>query len=321
VTSACVAGFLLVPASPARADPAGPTDYRSEVVAVVPEVPGVRAEAIGGDAFIVLEVEAGVTVEVIGYRGEPYLRFLPDGTVERNARSPSTYLNEDRYAEVDVPPGVAPEAEPLWEPVAADGSYAWHDHRTHWMNEARPPGRNPGDQILEGVVPLIVDGTEVDVTVISVWEPPPSALPVVLGAAAGMLAAFWSFRSRGLILPAAGLSGIALGLGAAAFASVPAETAPSSLMWVVPAVGLVVVSGAAARGSAPVTSAAALLVAAELLVWAVLRWDWLWRAIIPTNLPFWADRAGTALVMTGAVGLGAAAGWRTLRPDAARPER
>jgi hypothetical protein len=316
VVSAWAAALLLAPASPALADPAGPTDYRSEVIAVDPAVPGLHAEAIGGDSFLVLTVDPGLTVEVVGYRGEPYLRFLPDGTVERNERSPSAYLNEDRYAEVEIPEGATPDAEPSWVVVATDGSYAWHDHRTHWMNEARPPGRSQGDQILEGVVPLIVNGEEVDVTVISVWEPAPSPLRVALGGIAGIAAVAVAVRFRRLGPAALGLAAAALVIGLWAFGSVPAETRPSPLMWAVPAAGLVVavVAVVAARRPGSLASTAVLLAAAELAVWAMLRWEWLWRAVIPTSLPFWVDRLGTAAVLTGGLGLAAAAARRMSRP-------
>jgi hypothetical protein len=315
--TAGVAALLVVPASPALADAAGPTDYQTRLVSIDPQVAGVRITVIGGDSFVGLAVDPGLTVEVIGYRGEPFLRFSPDGMVERNERSPSTYLSEDRYADVDLPPEADPDAEPIWEVVATDGSYAWHDHRTHWMNEARPPGREPGDLILEGVVPLVVDGTEVDVTMDSVWEPRPSVFPVVLGGVAGAVLAAAGIRTRRFVLPAVGLAAIALALGLGAFGSVPAETGPSPIMWVVPGLGLalLVVAGSAARRSPSLAATLVVVVAAELVVWGVVRWDWLWAAVIPTSLPFWLDRLGTAAVLAGSLGVGAAAVWGTLRPD------
>ena len=81
--------WLVLGAAPATADPAGPTDYQTEVTSIDPPADGFRVEAIGGDAFILLTAEPGVTVEVLGYRGEPYLRFHPDGRVEENRRSPT----------------------------------------------------------------------------------------------------------------------------------------------------------------------------------------------------------------------------------------
>lgn len=150
-------------ASPmALADPPGPTDFGSEVVEIEPALGGFEIEIVGGDSFVLLSVDAGVTAEVVGYQGEPYLRFLGDGTVEENAASPSKYLNEDRYAAGALPATANAAAAPDWQVVGRDGSYAWHDHRTHWMNPLDPPGLGPGDQIAEGVVPLVVEGTEID---------------------------------------------------------------------------------------------------------------------------------------------------------------
>ena len=180
----------------ATADPPGPTDYLSEVVEIDPMVAGIEVGIVGGDSFIVLEVAPGISVDVVGYSGEPYLRFLPDGTVEENQLAPSKYLNEDRYAAGDIPAKADAAAEPEWVVVAEDGTYAWHDHRTHWMNEIPPPGRGPGDQVAEGVVPLFVDGVEVDITVASVWQDPPSSLPVVLGLTGGLLLTFAMIRTR-----------------------------------------------------------------------------------------------------------------------------
>ena len=76
---------------------------------------------------------------VEGYRGEPYLRFLPDGTVQVNRRSPAAYLNEDRFAQVEVPATRRPDARrragSRWR---ENGRYDWHDHRIHWMSKTPP---------------------------------------------------------------------------------------------------------------------------------------------------------------------------------------
>ena len=88
---------LLVPAGVARADPAVPTDFSTRVVAIEPETPSIDVGFVGGDSFIELAVQPGTEVVVPGYWGEPYLRFNRDGTVERNARSPSVAQNESRY--------------------------------------------------------------------------------------------------------------------------------------------------------------------------------------------------------------------------------
>ena len=78
----------------------GNPDYRSEITSTPP---GVEAQMLNYDDSIELRVDAGHEVVVEGYEGEPYLRFLADGTVEVNRNSPAAYLNEDRYADVEVP--------------------------------------------------------------------------------------------------------------------------------------------------------------------------------------------------------------------------
>ncbi len=299
--------WLVAGAGPAAADPAGPTDFQTSIIEISPDVPGFEAEVIGGDSFLVLATDGSVPVDVVGYRGEPYLRFLTDGTVEQNDRSPTTYLNEDRYASVEVPPEATPDAEPLWRVVATDGSFAWHDHRAHWMNEVAPPGRGPGDTILEGVVPLLVDGVEVDLTVQSVWQDPPSPLPAVLGFVAGLAlaaAAWLKFRRTGLAAGIAAVGAVALAVGMVDYFSVPSETAPSWTLWVPPLISLVLATAALlpriASGWGPTL---VLLAAVELVVWAVVRWDWMWRAIIPTAAPYWVDRAVTAAVVVACSGM------------------
>jgi hypothetical protein len=295
----------------AVADPAGPTDYGSEVTSIEPDTGGFDIEIVGGDSFVSLTVESGVTIEVIGYSGEPYLRFGRGGVVEENQLSPSKYLNEDRYASAEVPDTADAEARAAWTVVADNGSYAWHDHRTHWMNAIEPPGKAPGDQVAEGVIPLLVDGVEVDVTVVSVWQKPPSALPVVLGVTIGVLLTFATVRRRGqlintVLIVAAVAATVA---GVVGFLSVPAETGPRWALWALPmtacAAGVVAVLGKSAL-IALSRRTLQLLGALELVFWSVLRWPWLWAALLPTGLPFWLDRLIGASVLVTAIGAVAA---------------
>lgn len=306
------ATWLVFDVPPATADPAGPTDYRSDVISVDPETDGFNIEVVGGDSFVLLTAESGVVIDVIGYSGEPYLRFGDDGVVEENQRAPSKYLNEDRYAAADVPDRADAEAEPEWRVVADDGSYAWHDHRTHWMNATKPPGKSPGDQVAEGVIPLVVDGAEVDVAVASVWEEPPSALPVVFGVTVGVLVTFALLRRRGqlvntVLMASASLATVA---GVVGFLSVPAETGPRWTLWALPATALVATALAIARRSTPAAAsygrALQLLAALELVFWGLLHWPWLWASLLPTLLPFWLDRFIGAVVLVSAIGATAA---------------
>ncbi len=75
----------------------------------------------------------------------------------------------------------AADAEPDWRPVAGGGIHAWHDHRAHWMSPVHPPGARPGDTVLEAVIPLVVNGSRVEVVVRSVLLAAPSPLPALAG--------------------------------------------------------------------------------------------------------------------------------------------
>jgi hypothetical protein len=302
---------LLLGAAPAAADPAGPSDFRSEVTGIVPAVEGVHARIRGGDSFLELTVEPGHTVIVEGYNGEPYLRFLPDGTVERNRLSSATYLNDDRQGEVPIPAEVAEAlesgAEPDWERVADGGTYAWHDHRVHWMSDASPSV--PRGERVPGAydpwrVPIVVDGTPAEIQGILTYEPAPSPVPwaglavVVLGALAWI-----GRRGGGLRVPAlalAGISALAVVVGRAEWASTP-DGAGNPLLWVLPAVALVAALAAVVLAHRSAGVILALAAVASLSGWALLRIQVLLKPVLPTDLPFALDRA------TVAVALGASA--------------
>ncbi|MEQ8716492.1 MAG: hypothetical protein RIE08_02680 [Acidimicrobiales bacterium] len=327
-----IAGAALVAiGGPAAADPAGPTDYRSEIVSVEPAVEGLELRFIGGDSFLELTNLTGAEVVVVGYRGEPYMRFGADGTVEENRRSPSIYLNEDRFGDRELPPAADPDAAPEWRRVASDGRYAWHDHRTHWMNPARPPGAEPGDTILEAVVPLTVDGRAVGVTVISTLLSGPSIVPPVLGAvtalALGALAVLVGGGRRGTVTTVAVTASAALVAGVWAVRSVPPETSPSLLLWALPATALAAALVALTIGGRMTPSVSAVFVAlagTELALWSWTRREALSRAIIPSDAPPGLDRAviaaagvvGVIAIVSGLLRTGRSV---TARPPSTRP--
>ena len=195
--------LVLLPGAPALADPARPTHFRSTVTAITSaegaDLSGVHAEVVGGDAYLVLTAPGGRTVEVPGYDGEPYLRFRPDGTVQVNTRSPARWLNDARYGDVTVPATADAAAPPAWETVAEDGTYAWHDHRIHFMSPALPPGVDPDagapQQVLTWEVPLLLAEVPATITGELDWLPGPGpTVPVLLAlltlVAAGVLVRF-----------------------------------------------------------------------------------------------------------------------------------
>ena len=101
---------------------------------------------------------------MLGYWGEPYLRFNADGTVEENVGRRPCREREPLRRVVGDESGRHADAESQWAQVASDGSYAWHDHRAHWMSPSRRPGER-GTEVLTGVDALEVDGTDVQVSV------------------------------------------------------------------------------------------------------------------------------------------------------------
>lgn len=311
--------------SVAFADPAGPTDYLSEIRSVDPVTPSIEVDVLGGDSFVQLRVDDGTEVVVFGYQSEEYLWFRADGTVLENRNAPSTYTNDDRFGGAVPPPNATADAEPDWEEVASGGRYSWHDHRAHWMQTIRPAGKQVGDQIVEGVIPLVVDGADVDVTVISTWKPEPSPVPAVFGAAAGLAlvgAVLWAWRSgrRWTLFPAP-LAVLALVVGGIQYLSLPSETGPRLVWWALPTIALVaaLVQVAADALSRTFLARAAMLVAGvQLVVWGVIKSDGLSAALIPTDAPDWLDRFATAAAVSGGVALAALALWTLFASSATR---
>jgi hypothetical protein len=319
---AVLAGLLvLLFPSTVFADPAGPTDYLSEIRSVEPPTPSIEVAVLGGDSFVQLIASPGTNVIVLGYQSEDYLWFQPDGTVLENQNAPSTYTNDGRYGGDAAPPNATRDAEPEWKQVASNGQYSWHDHRAHWMQTIRPAGKQVGDQIVEGVIPLVVDGDEVDVTVISTWQPEPSKVPMFAGAAAALgLVGFGAWRWRAgqkwapLVAPLAAAAVLA---GALQYTSLPSETGPRLVWILLPAIavlGTVTAAVAEARGADFVARGALLVVGVQLAIWGLVKRDGLSAALIPTDAPGWFDRLATSGSLVGGIALAVFALWTLFGP-------
>jgi hypothetical protein len=164
---------VLFVAAPATLAHEGNPNYRSEVSEIAPGLPGLEARVLNYDDAIELVYDGERPLVVEGYRGEPYLRFNPDGLVEVNRRSPAAYLNEDRFAKVELPDRADHRARPSWATVAENGRYDWHDHRIHWMGEgALPPQiEDEGERtrVFDWEIPMTSAGRPVEVRGTLTW--------------------------------------------------------------------------------------------------------------------------------------------------------
>ena len=156
----------------------GARGFTSTVTSIEPATPGIEVRVLDGDDRAGLRNETGKTILVPGYDGEPYLRFTTDA-VYRNERSPATYLNEERYGEVELPARANAEAKPEWKKVADSGYYEWHDHRIHWMSPVPPPqvraAEDRAHHIFDWKLPIRVGGTPVVLAGSLDYEPPPGS--------------------------------------------------------------------------------------------------------------------------------------------------
>jgi hypothetical protein len=170
-----VLGALLGAATARAHGPGEAEGYISTSHGIKPHLTGVTIKVIDGDEKLLLRNGTRMTLVVLGYQGEPYLRFSSDG-VYRNGNSPATYLNQDRYANVKLPKSANAKAAPKWVKVGTGNSFQWHDHRIHWMSTI-PPGPikatpDVAHHIFDWRVPFLADGQEYAVVGTLDYEPP-----------------------------------------------------------------------------------------------------------------------------------------------------
>jgi hypothetical protein len=158
----------------------GSPNYRSTVRGVEPSAPGLDVQVLNYDDRLLLVNKTGRDVEVRGYDGEPYIRIRKDGTVQVNKRSPSYYLNLERFGDAPVPPQARKGARPQWALVDKTGRFEWHDHRIHYMSKSLPTqvtDKGKRTRIFDWKVPVDVGGRRVQVKGDLFWVPSPGGLP------------------------------------------------------------------------------------------------------------------------------------------------
>jgi hypothetical protein len=328
----------LAVAGPASAHVGGEragSDFDGRVTGVTPELPGVTVRVLqfGDDLELVNDSDTDVVVP--GYADEPYLRIGPDG-VWRNAHSPATYINLDRYARVTLPAGADSRADPEWVQVSTAPHYVWHDHRTHWMSQKLLPPVVAADPsrphtVFEWTVPIRQGTTEAQVTGVLTWSPPPPpwlvwpvyALLALLALGAGLLAR--TARPLGVLL----LVGAAAALWHAGATPVPPVTVSSHGGAIAAALLPALTAAAVAtlgfrssrRGRGVMTGLLAVVLGWLLLVQGLPDVDVLWSAHVLSNGPEILGRVAVTVLLALGAGLvvgGLAAVRRFRNADARR---
>jgi hypothetical protein len=322
----------LAVAGPAAAHVGGEaagSDFDGRVVAVTPSVPGLTVRILQFGDELELVNESATEVIVPGYQGEPYLRIGADG-VWRNAHSPATYINLDRYARVALPEVADERAEPDWVQVSTEAQYVWHDHRTHWMSEGLLPPRvaaapDRSHTVSEWAVPLLHGGTPVEVTGVLTWSPPPSpwlvwpvyAALALLAVAAGLLAR--TARPLGALLLVGAAAALAHALGTPEPPVTVGSHAGALMSALMPALTAVLVAAlgfrASRHGRGALTGLLAVVLGWLLLVQGLPDVDVLWSANVLSRGPGVVARLAVLLLLALGVGLvvGGVAAVRRLR--------
>ena len=286
----------------AGADAARPTNFESVIDSVRPDLDTIEVQIVGGDSFVQVTAEPGTSVLIPGYDGEPYLRIGLDGSVDRNRRSPATYINEARFGATGPLPEVADSrASPDWERVDDGGTVAWHDHRVHWMLNNAP---DTSDGVVQPwSIPMQVDDVEVEISgrlLLREDQPPWPALVIVAVAA---LVGWTARREPARLALLGGASVVALGSSVTWFLGNPPGADPTVLPMVLPALALA--ACLVARLTRPLVRHLGLpLAAVALLVgWFVQRVGVVWMPTLPTPLPDVVERLITSAVAGVALGV------------------
>jgi hypothetical protein len=188
-----------------------PTNYRTTLESVTPEIPGVTVRIVDLGNKVELTNSTATDVTVLGYYHEPYLRVGPRGVYE-NLRSPATYLNRTRSGQTPIPAiarGTGASTPPRWHRISGSQTVRWHDHRVHYMGTSPPAAVRADPGAFHTINPqwtvvLRYGPRDVEVQGRLDWVPGPSGWPWVPFAAGlfvlGLVVA--RGKSRGALIAA-----------------------------------------------------------------------------------------------------------------------
>jgi hypothetical protein len=303
---AAVVGLLaaLVCASPASAhgqDAPVATNVRVVVNGVEPAVPGVEVRAVEAGARLELTNRSAGAVEILGRRGEPFLRIRPDG-VDENRNSPTLYASRSRKGEA-APVGLG--RQPDWRPASNRPVVRWHEERVHGSS---------------WTVPLLVDGAEPGVIrgAIELAEAPPAARWWIATLVLALLAAVGAgVRTAGAIV--VGVVAIAVTVAFALAATTPGAAGEFAGQLVARGLSLLTGAAALAAGLAGWRRRADLALAAAgvcVTVAAGLAHSGVFANAVVAG-PSWVRPAVTVVIGLGlGLTVAAARSWYLTRPAA-----
>jgi hypothetical protein len=176
------------------------------------------------------------------------------------------------------------------------------------MSPDNPPNTSRGG-IVPGFDPwqvyFTVDGKPVVAQGQLVWEHAQNPIPSIALAivACGLVIVIGRGKSTFVAAVAVGVSSLAaLETGIIAYRSIPKTAGPNPLEIVLPAVALIAAIVGLVFHRKPVGVIAILASLAALAGWAIMRITVLFHPILPTDAPFWFDRASTALALGCSLG-------------------
>jgi hypothetical protein len=293
---AAVLAALVVPGAAQAHHTAVPVvalDYRNHVVAA--SVPaGVRASAEDAGRKLRLSAEPGHEVVVVGYEGEPFLRFNRSGVWAAVSSQTARGL---RLVRGTYSNGAA------WTRVTAGHSLAWADARS-WAPSSALRGRH----LVRWSVPIVVDGRRTAIRGELIRAAAPTLWPWVVLAVLPLVAAAVALRRRrwlwAVATGLAALAGLATLADLGGFATGGLSVSADRWLLLAVEVALTVVAlGLLARPRVRLIAMAALAAFAVLQALselAVFR-----HGVVVSGLPATAVRAAAALAL--GAGIGAAA--------------
>jgi hypothetical protein len=195
-------------------------DFEARITSVGGAGGSIEARVIDGDRKLDLHVNGSHRVVVLGYAGEPFLRFSATG-VAVNERSVTAVA--DKLVKPVSASALDADAVPLWSTKTSRHSFTWHDHRLG----PRPGQRYAVGNVAAWTIPIVVDGRSEQIAG-RLWHahgPPLWPWLLLLGLTLAGVATLALTRSRRMLMGTA-IGGAALAAAAALLLSIAVSLAP-----------------------------------------------------------------------------------------------